>query len=449
MTARNGRGRHGLGACALLLGCMSATAVHAENLADVYALSKAGDPKYRAARYEFEAVELTQTQARAALLPNVAFEMSHTKTKQDILDSKNTVYASGSTDFPTDNRTLTIAQPIFKLAAWRGYTQAKAAVKQAAAAFGAAEQDLVLRTATAYLEALAAQDALVFAKAEKDAVKRQFDLTRQKKESGLATKANLHDAEARYALKEADEVAAQNDLADKLQALQELTGKPITQLAALHEEIPLAQPEPADIGQWVASAIDHNLALEARRQAADVAQKEVDRQRAGHYPVLDLTATKNRRTTGGSLFGGGSDVDTTDLMVRFNLPLYAGGGTQAIVEESAKRYQASLEDLERDRRLTERQTRAAYQGVTGGIVRVHALGQSVLAQESARQVKEEGFKSGLETVLAVLDAERDLYAAKRDSAQSRYDFLLNKLRLKQAVGTLSEADLAEINELMK
>lgn len=437
-----------MGACALLLGCMSMTA-YAENLADIYALSKQNDPKYKAARFEFEAVGFTEIQARAGLLPSVTLEASHTKTKQNILDSKNTVFGSGSSDYPTDNRTLTITQPLFKLAAWRGYQQAKAAVKQAAATFGAAEQDLVLRTATAYLEVLAAQDALIFARSEKDAIKRQFDVTQQKRKSGLATAANLNDAEARYALTEADEVAAQNDLDDKQQALQELTGKPVATLATLTADMPLVQPEPADITKWVSSAIEQNLALEARRQAVEVAQREVDRQRAGHYPVLDLSATKNRRTTGGSLFGGGSDVDTTELMVRLNVPIYAGGGTQAIVEESAKRYQGALEDLERDRRQTERQTRAAFQGVTGGIVRVKALTQSVVAQESARKLKVEGYKSGLETVLAVLDAERDLYAAKRDFAQSRYDFLLNRLRLKQAIGTLGEADLVAVNELMK
>lgn len=433
----------------MLLGCMSAPAVQAENLVDVYALSKMGDPRYKAARYEFESVAFAKIQARSALLPKIALEITQTETTQNILDSKNAVFGSGSSTYPTDNQTLTLTQPLFNLAAWRGYTQAKAVEKQAAATYGAAEQDLVLRTATVYLGVLSAQDVLAFAVAEKEAIKRQFDLAKQKRESGLATKANLLDAEARYALKLADEIAAKNDLDDKLQALQELTGKPISQLAVLRETIPLAHPEPAEANQWVASAIDHNLALEARRQAADVALKEVERQRAGHYPVVDLTYSQNQRVTGGSLFGGGSNVETTDMMVRLNLPIYAGGGTQAVVNQSARRYQGALEDLERDRRLVERQTRAAFQGVTGGIVRVDALGRSVIAQESARQFKEEGYKAGIETVLAVLDAERDLYASKRDAAQSRYDYLLNKLRLKQAVGTLSEADLAEINELMK
>ena len=136
-------------------------------------------------------------------------------------------------------------------------------------------------------------------------------------------------------------------------------------------------------------------------------------------------------------------------MVRLSVPIYAGGLPTALSREAVKRYQSSLEDLERDSRQVERQTRAAFQGLTGGVVRIQALAQGVISSESARELKVEGYKSGLETVLQVLDAERDLYAAKRDSAKARYDFLLNKLRLKQAAGTLSEADLMAINRLLQ
>jgi outer membrane protein len=335
------------------------------------------------------------------------------------------------------------------LSAWRGYEQAQTKVKQAAANFGAIEQDMMLRAATAYLSVLAARDAYGFAEAERDAIKRQLDLVQQRFSSGLVARVGLHDAKARHALKEADVVAARNDLDDKLQALREMTGKLVVSLKPLREDIPLEQPEPADIGKWVESAQQQNLLLLARRHTVEIAQQEVGRQRAGHAPVVDLVATQNGKVTGGSLFGGGSNVETTDVMFRVTLPIYSGGGTSALTEEAARRYQASLEDLERDARQVERQTRAAFQGVTGGTVRVKALAQGVVSSLSARELKLEGYKSGLETILQVLDAERDLYAAKRDSARARYDYLLNRLRLKQAVGTLSEEDLLEINKLMQ
>lgn len=444
-------GRLSLTGWVVVLGVASFSAVPAfgEDLAEIYTQARQNDPKYNAARYEFEAAAYAEPQALASLLPTAGFEATHASTRQNILSSRNAVFATGSTQFPTDNLTLTLTQPIFKLSAWRGYQQAKVKVKQAAATFGAAEQDLMLRAATAYLNVLAARDALGFAVAERDAIKRQLDLVQQRFSSGLVAIANLHDAKARYAIKDADVVGARNELDDKVQALRELTGKVAANLKPLREVIPLTPPEPNSMDHWVDSAQKQNLLLEARRLAVEVAQQEVARQRAGHAPVVDLVVTQNRKDTGGSLFGGGSDVATTDVMLRLNIPIYSGGLVSAVSGEAAKRYQGSLEDLERDLRQTERQTRAAFQGVTGGSVRVKALAQGVISSESARELKTEGYKSGLETLLQVLDAERDLYAAKRDSAKARYDLLLNRLRLKQAVGTLSDTDLAAINGLLQ
>ena len=440
---------NGVWPLAVVLITCAGTPACAEDLNDVFIVSRQSDPKYRAARYEFEAASYAEPQARAALLPTISAEYSRTRTDQNILSSKNAVFATGRSLYPTESQTLSLTQPIFKLSAWRGYQQAKIKVKQAAATFGAAEQDLILRVATAYLAVLAARDALGFAGAEREAIKRQLDLVQQRFSSGLVAIANLHDARARYAAKDADMVAAQNDLDDKMQALREMTGKVFTRLKPLRDAIPLDQPEPNNMDHWVESALKQNLLLEARRQAVEVAQQEIGRQQAGHYPVVDLVATNNRKDTGGSLFGGGSNVETADLMVRLSIPLYSGGLVSALSGEAVKRYEGAREDLERDARLTERQTRAAFQGVTGGITRVTALAQGVTSAESARELKVEGYKSGLETILQVLDAERDLYAAKRDSARSRYEFLLNRLRLKQAVGTLSEADLDAINRMMQ
>lgn len=449
MRLRNKRGRLGWAIVALGLGCSACFPAYGEDLTQIYAMSKERDPKYKAGRYEFEAVGYAEPQALAALLPTVSLEMTDTETRQRIISSANAVFGSGLSIYPTRSTTLTLTQPIFKLAAWRGYEQAQAKVKQAAATFGAMEQDLMLRAATAYLNVLAARDALGFAEAERDAIKRQLDLVQQRFSSGLVARVGLFEAKARYELKEADVVAAKNDLDDKLQALREMTGKLVTGLKPLRDDIPLEQPDPIDMSKWTESALQQNLLLLARRHTVEVAQQEVDRQRAGHAPVVDLVATQNGKVTGGSLFGGGSNLATTDVMFRLTVPIYSGGATSALTGEAAKRYQASLEDLERDARQVERQTRAAFQGVTGGSIRVKALAQGVISSLSARELKLEGHKAGLETLLQVLDAERDLYAAKRDSARARYDYLLNRLRLKQAVGTLNEEDLAGINRLMQ
>ena len=421
----------------------------AEDLAQTYLLSKQNDPKYRGARYDFEAATYAEPQARAALLPTVSLEAIEQRTYQSIINSRNPVFATGTTNFPTYNQTLNISQPVYKLAAWYGYEQAKVKVKQAAATFSAAEQDLIVRVATAYFSALAARDVLEFAEAERKAIGQQMQLVQQRFNSGLVAIAELHDTRARHALKEADVVAARNDLDDKLQALREMTGKVFTNFKPLREQVPLENPEPLNMDVWVQTAHKQNLLLEARRQAVEVAQQEIRRQRSGHAPVLDFVVTQNKKDTGGSLFGGGSTVDTTDLMFRLNVPIYSGGLTSALTGEAVKRSHSALEDQERDLRQVERQARAAFQGVTGGVVRVRALAQGIVSAESARQLKAEGYRSGLQTILQVLDAERDLYAAKRDAARARYDLLLSRLCLLQAAGTLSENDLIAINALLQ
>lgn len=436
-------------AAAAIVGSFVASSASAETLAEIYALSKQSDPKYLALRTEYEATGFAVTEARAALLPQVSYQIGRTNTTQNILSSENTVFATGTATYPTNDRTLSITQPIFRLASWRNWKQSKATEKQAAAAYAAAEQDLIVRTATAYMAVLAAEDALAFARSENEAIKRQLFLADAKFKSGQAIKVNLYDAEARNALKESDVIAAENDLSDKIQALRELTGTVVTSLTPLPKAIPLVTPDPQNIEDWVRSSLEKNLLLEARMQAVDVARQEIDKKKAGYYPTADLSISRNQRETGGSLFGGGSNVNQNDVMFRINIPIYEGGATSAQTGQAGKHYETALHDLERDRRQVERQARSAYKGVVSGAARVRALDKSVDAFEGARQLKEEGYKAGLSTLLNVLDAERDLYSARRDYAQSRYDYQLNTLKLKQAAGTLSEEDLLTISRAMQ
>ena len=430
-------------ACAVLL-ALAVQGAAAESLPEVFGLARQSDPKYKAARYEFEAVGLSVEEARAALLPTASFEVTRSSTEQFIYSSQNAVFGSGRSQFPTGNRTLSIVQPIFRLNAIRRFFQTDALTRQAAATFADAEQDLVLRTATAYLAVLASQDALAFARAERAAIARNLDLVQQRYNSGLVTIVNLYDARARLEVKDSDLTAVQNDLDDKLQALVELTGRKVTGLTALPPNLAFREPEPRDPQIWVDAAIKNNLAVTVRSEAAEVARQEIGRQRGALYPAVDLSLNSNRKNTGGSLFGGGSDVRNTELMLRVNVPIFDGNLARTLANQAERRFLGAQEDIERERRQAERQTRAAYQSVMSGITRVRALDQSVVSFESARRLKDEGYKAGLGTVLAVLDAERDLYAAKRDAAQARYDYVLNTLRLKQVTGGLREADLQDI-----
>jgi outer membrane protein len=307
----------------------------------------------------------------------------------------------------------------------------------------------MLRVANAYLGVLAAQDNLSFASAERTSIGQQLQLAKERVARGLATIVNLHDAQARFAQTEAQEIDAKNTLDDAQQAMREIIGKVPASFAPVREEIPIARPDPENVAQWIDIALKQNPGLEAKRYAAEVAQQEMRKQRAGYAPTLNLVGTHINRKQGGTLFGGGSHVETTDLSLKLNVPIYEGGLTTAVTEEAALRHSKSLQEVEAEQRAVDRQTRASYLGVVGAVSRVQALQQGVVSQQSSLKAKQESYRSGLLTLLAVLDAERDLYFVRRDYAKARYDYLLNRLRLKQSTGTLADADLESIDRLLK
>ena len=421
----------------------------AQSLLDTYRQARQADPRFRAAEFNTQAVATLTDQARAGFLPTVSADAEKLQTRQRILSSENPIFGAGSTSYPTKSTTLSIAQPLFRMEVLERYSQAKASVKQANYALVAAEQDLMLRTATAYLMVLAARDAQAFAKAEREAVGSALELATEKLKSGLGTVTNLHDATARRAITQAREIESRNKLNDALQGLREITGQTPTELQELRAEFALTQPEPLDLDRWVETALTQNLAVLGRREAVEVARIEIDRQKAGHYPSLNAVVTQNRKDSGSTLYGGGSNMSTTEVALRLTVPIYQGGLVQAVSKEAALRHQKAQEELEQERRGVERQTRAAFEGTVSGTTLVAALSQAVIAQQSAVQAKEQGQRSGLFTLLPVLDAQRDLFAARRDYAQSRYDYLLNRLKLAQAAGTLSESHLTELSEALQ
>jgi outer membrane protein len=422
---------------------------HAERLTDLYKEALGTDPRVAAARYDLEASGKGVDQARAALLPSINFEADTQRDRQRIKSSQNAIIAPGLSEFPVNAHTLTITQPIFRWAAYERLLQSRASVRQAAALQLAADQGLILRLAQAYLGVLAAKDNLDLAQAEKKSLAGQLELVEARLQRGLATLANAHEARARYAQTDAREVEARNLMQDAEQGVHEILARRLKRVFALVDDIPLTVPDPASVEAWVEAARAKNLAVQGRRAAVEVASQEVHRQRAGHYPTLDLIGQHVDRKQGGTLFGGGSHVETGSLILRLHVPIFDGFGTQAVTEEAVARHEKAKQELEQELRQVERQARASYNGVVGAVSQVNALRQAVLSQESAVAVKQESFRSGLLTVIAVVDAQRDLYFARRDYARARYDYLVNRLRLKQATGTLGEDDLALIDRLLR
>jgi outer membrane protein len=439
-TINRGGWRQRIFLIVVLLAALSRPA-DAAGLIELYRQAQKADPILLSAYAQNQIAQEAQRQALAGLLPRVAANAAYVHTHQDIISTDNEVFGSGQTDYPTITYGVSLTQPVFRWDSIVGWRQSKASALQAAAQTFLAEQELILRVADLYFRALAAKDQLDFALAEEKAIARHLELAEARLEMGLIPITDLHDARARMASTLALTITARNRLDDALQALTEVTGEPVSSLEVLREDIILTTPMPDDMEAWLAGALEQNPAIELRKWAVEVAEQETRRQRAGHYPFLDLVGSFENRDTDGSLFGGGSEVQTLEVGVHLSVPLYQGGDVASRVRAASQELHIARQELIAQNRSVLRETRAAFLGVNSALRRVDALQQSVLSNQLALEAKQEGFLSGLYTSLGVLDAERDLTLAAIDYAQARYEYIINSLRLKRAAGRLQENDL--------
>lgn len=432
-----------------LLCMLNISAAVAENLEEIYRKALANDPLFIGSLHARQAAEESLTQAHAGYLPNISLDVERTETTQDVISSDNAVFQTGQTRFPTNSYTLKLTQPLFQWASIVRIRQAEVESKRAEVEYYKARQDLMLRTTERYMKVLAAQDLLEFSETEKTAVKRQLDLAKGRYKMGLARLTDKLDAEARYAWVESVSVENRFAVEDTQQELRESTGELPQKLNRLKAKIVLERPQPQDLQAWIDTAMESNPDLIIERYAVEIARQEQERQKAGHLPTLDVVARQNYRDTGGTLFGGGSEVKNRDILLRFSLPIYEGGMVSSRSRETAQLYAKAKQDLEQQTRLVLRKTTGAYHGVISAISKVRALSHAVKSQKRTLKAKRAGFKSGLNTNIMVLDAERDLYQAKKDYALARYEYLLNSLRLKKVTGNLTEQDLLAINNWLQ
>ena len=434
----------------LLVLLLSWPSAQAEDLLEAYQLALTSDPRYRAAEFTYLADKQNLQQARAVLRPTI--NATADRSRIDIETETDTGIVSRPAGDADINRTvfeLTLTQPIYNRALFAGLRQARAEVRRADAQFAAARQDLIIRVAEAYFGLLATLDNVELAGAEKAANARQLEVAEGRLSVGLATITDVHDARARFQLARAQEIEAINEVRDRRQALREITGRVIKTIATVDRKAPLVEPDPPDLNKWVETALTQDPALIAASETASIAREEVKRQRAEHWPTLDLVGSLSDTDEDESIPGPGIEIERTEIGLQLSVPIYQGGLITSLTKEAAHRYNAAQQDLEAQRRLTERTARAAFLGVTSGVTRIEALRQAVIASESASEAKTEGFEAGINTNLDVLDAQRDLFRARRDLLVASYTYILNLLRLKRAAGIVNKNDLALINRWLR
>jgi outer membrane protein len=432
-----------------LLGAAFALPANAEDLLQVYRDAQRYDAVYTGARYTLEATRERIPQARALLLPSVNATANVTKQRIDV-QTDNQLASPNFVRTPTSSGyTLTATQPVFRPQNLVAREQADFQVRQAEATFGQATQDLALRVVQAYFDVQAAQDTLELVGAQKAAISEQLAQAKRNFEVGTATITDTHEAQARYDLIVAQEIAAQNDLDAKRRALQLITGKEYGHLQPLRPDVRLEPPQPADMQSWVDLAEKQAYPVIAQEAATEVASLEAKRASAGHYPTLDLVGSVGQTSDNGSQITPiGRDITTSSIGLQLALPIYQGGGLSSREREAAANYLKSREDFQNARRTAALNTRQTYLAVVNGIAQIGALQQALVSSQSALDSNRLGYEVGVRINIDVLNAQQQLYQTRRDLAVARYNLLVNQLKLRAAVGGLREEDLEGVNRAL-
>lgn len=436
--------------CAGLLAL--APTAHAENLLDIYKLAQQNDPTWSGAQANYRASLEIGPQARSLLLPTISagagiYKVSQEATRTD--QTTGTVLGISAARYKSTGYNVQLTQRLFNMSGFAAYAQGRIAVSQAEAELAIARQALIQRTAQAYFDVLAAQDAYEFARTEKKAIKGQLDLSQRNFAVGNATVVDVHESRARQDLVAALEVSAESELQVKQEALAAITGTILaTMLARPATPLQLPPPEPADAEHWLKAAADQNLQIKVQEYQYAIATEEVKKYRGGHYPSLDLVASRTYSDAGGGVFGTAIESTTDQIGLQLQVPIYQGGFVSSKVREGVARREQARDALTLTKRQTTRQTREAYLAVTSGATRVRALEQALASSQKALEATLLGYESGVRSGVEVLNSQRELYRTKRDLSQARYSWLVGRLRLKAATATLNDNDLAEINSLL-
>jgi outer membrane protein len=412
---------------------------YADNLSEVYRAALAYDASYAAAQAAFRAAQEKAPQARAGLLPNAGLNAN---TRYNDVET-----SMGNSDFNSWGWSISAAQPIYRGQNLVAYDQAKVSVQLAENRLKSAGQDLVLRAARAYFDVLLAQDSLEFIRAQKAAITEQLAAAKRNFEVGTATITDTHEAQARFDLATAQEIAALNELEIKRRALHTLTGKTVNALAALKPDSALATPAPANMDEWVNRSQSDNLQVRISQQARQIANQEIERARRGHHPTLDLAASYSDNYNQNVGFGT-IDSKAAVIGLEFALPIYQGGLVSSQVREAVANQDKARQELEDALRSAALQTRQAFLNVISTEAQVKALEAALASSQKSLESTQLGLEVGVRTNIDVLNAQQQLTSARRDLAAARYNFLLSGLNLKAAAGSLSPADLEEIDRLL-
>ena len=428
----------------LAISAAFAGSVQAQSLMSLFETARTYDATYKSAQAQYNANLSKGDQAKGLLLPTVGMTANANKTNVEAIAAAQTIKAQSKT------ATVSASQPLYRPANLASYEQGMRQLELASVQLKAAEQDLMVRLSQAYFDVLIARESLDFVKAQKAAVAEQLAAAKRNFEVGTSTITDSREAQARYDLVLAQEIAADNDLRIKRLALNQLVGLNNIEPKSLSAKAKLSGPDIQSLDQWVQQSSELNPSVIQSRTALEIAKLETSKAEAGHKPTLDLVAgyTPTRYKNGKGINSSQIDSNTNSVTLAFNMPLFAGFATHNRIKETVALEEKARSDLDAAERNVAQATRSAFFGLQSGIGQVNALQAAEASSQSALDANKLGYQVGVRINIDVLNSQSQLFQTKRDLAKARYDVLLGQLKLRQAAGTLTEADLAAINALL-
>ena len=429
---------------------ISSTYVQADDLLTVYKKALLNDPVVLKSQAQFMIVKEDIIQARSALLPQINATGGINTGKQEFAS----VTAGVGTVTEQDSTNLTyganLNMQLYHHDSWLRLGNAEKAAHQSDLTYQVAKQDLITRVTKAYFDLLSTKDDLVFATAEKDAIARQLEQTKQRFSVGLTAITDVYEAQAQFDNAVTEEIRAENAIFQAEEELRVITNTYPKNVSVLNtQRFSTSTPVPNSADEWQITAEAKNLDLITAKVGIDIAQDNINIARSGHYPTLDFVANYNGKEEETAFNGAPKEdypsVDGYSVGVQLNIPIYSGGAIQSSVRKAQNNFVLASQDLSLTHRSVVRTTRNAYNTVITAISAIKAFEQSVLSAQKALEATEAGFEVGTRTIVDVLNSTRNLYNAKRNLSSTRYAYIQNVLLLKRAAGTITNEDINAIN----
>jgi len=427
----------------------------AEDLLQIFDMAVNNDPQIRQARAQYNATHTLLDQGFSQLLPSLTLNSrtSRDTTGVDGIPPTGGFFSppqhSFANGFNTKGYGLSVSQNVMNFQAWYAYKSAQKGDEVAALSLAQSEQELIMRVSTAYFDVLRTQANLASFRAENEAAQQVLEQTRQRFEVGLIPITDVYDSEANADLASVNLLVEENNLFQRMEALEAITGQSYASVAMLDENFPINTADTA-IEEWTALTMDNNLALKAAAMDFEAKKEDARAARAAMLPTLELNMSYNWNESGNPLsFTPNLASEQTAITLNFSMPLFAGGLNHARMRQAYYTRDASEEALLRTRRDSTQGIRNAYRGVETDVRAVAARAQAIVSAQSALEATQVGAEVGTRNVVDVVLAQRTLFQAQREHANARFNYVMNTLNLKQAAGTLSPQDVIDLNEWLQ